>query len=79
VFIRGGFPGHAEIVLDVAVAPDGRKVFLLAQSYMPAQEIHVLENPAAADGSPWYPAPFTGNLVTPEWVFAASELRRWKD
>jgi hypothetical protein len=31
---------------------------LIAQSYMPAQDIHVLVNPQAAGGSPWYrPAP----------------------
>jgi hypothetical protein len=44
---------------------------------MPAQEFHVLRNPAAADGSPWYPAAFAGDLVTPEWKFAPQSLRRW--
>ena len=41
---------------------------------MPAQQMHVLKNPAAADGSPWYPAAFDGELVTPEWTFAAGAL-----
>ena len=45
VFIKGGTPGHAEIVLDVAVnKKTGKKIFLLAQSYMPAQEIHILKS-----------------------------------
>lgn len=44
VFIKGGSPGHAVIVLDVATNANGEKVFLLAQSYMPAQDIHVLVN-----------------------------------
>jgi hypothetical protein len=78
VFIKGGFPGHAVLVADVAAnAATGEKQFLLVQSYMPAQDIHVLKNPAAGDGSPWYPAPFGGELVTPEWRFAAGALRRW--
>jgi hypothetical protein len=76
VFIRGGFPGHAVIVLDTARHPDGRRAFLLAQSYMPAQEIHVLRNPSRADG-PWYDLDFGPELRTPEWTFAAGELRRF--
>jgi len=78
VFIKGGFPGHAVLVADTAEnAQTGEKRFLLVQSYMPAQEMHVLKNPAAGDGSPWYPAAFDGELVTPEWTFAAGSLRRW--
>jgi hypothetical protein len=78
VFIKGGFPGHAVLVADMAVNNDtGEKRFLLIQSYMPAQEMHVLRNPAVPDGSPWYPADGTGPLVTPEWTFAAGSLRRW--
>src|SRR5262245_33996526 len=41
VFIKGGFPGHAVLVADVAEnATTGEKRFLLVQSYMPAQEMH---------------------------------------
>jgi Domain of unknown function (4846) len=78
VFIKGGFPGHAVLVADMAVNnATGEKRFLLIQSYMPAQEMHVLKNMGAPDGSPWYPAAFTGPLVTPEWTFPAGSLRRW--
>jgi hypothetical protein len=78
VFIKGGFPGHAVLVADMAVNNEtGEKRFLLIQSYMPAQQMHVLKNPAAPDGSPWYPADVSGPLVTPEWTFAAGALRRW--
>jgi len=78
VFIKGGFPGHAVLVADMAENPQtGERRFLLLQSYMPAQDIHVLKNPAATDGSPWYPAAFGGELVTPEWKFPAGSLRRW--
>ncbi len=80
VIIKGGFPGHAVLVIDmIENAQTGEKRFLLAQSYMPAQDIHILKNPAAADGSPWYAAPIVWPLVTPEWTFASGSLKRWPD
>ncbi|MCB1173484.1 MAG: DUF4846 domain-containing protein [Leptospiraceae bacterium] len=73
-FIQGGFPGHAVLVVDLAVhKSSGQKQFLLLQSYMPAQEMHVLKNPAHPE-SEWYDLPTT-SLVTPEWQFAARSLR----
>jgi hypothetical protein len=77
VFIQGGSPGHAVIVIDVAMAPDGDRVFLLAQSYMPAQDVHVLVNPVDAQLSPWYRASQPEPLRTPEWTFPAGSLRRF--
>ena len=78
VFIRGGFPGHAVIVADLAVNPqDGRKVFLLVQSFMPAQDMHVLRNPNNRVLNPWYELDFGEVLRTPEWTFGKNELRRF--
>jgi hypothetical protein len=77
VFIRGGFPGHAAIVMDVAIDKKGTKRFLLAQSYMPAQDIHLLVNPLDDALSPWYALPVENKLVTPEYTFAMNELKRW--
>ena len=78
VFIRGGFPGHAVIVADLAVNPqDGRKVFLLVQSFMPAQDMHVLRNPNNRVLNPWYELDFGEVLRTPEWTFRKNELRRF--
>lgn len=78
VFIKGGFPGHAVLVADmVENKTTGEKRFLLLQSYMPAQEIHVLKNPAAADGAPWYTTPVAWPLATPEWRFPEGSLKRW--
>ncbi|MGB5105373.1 MAG: DUF4846 domain-containing protein [Candidatus Zixiibacteriota bacterium] len=76
VFINGGFPGHAVLAADVAEDSLGRRMFLLVQSFMPAQDIHVLVNPTSGD-SPWYPALSQGTLVTPEWTFSYRELRRF--
>lgn len=75
VFIEGGFPGHAVLVLDVAVNAAGERVFLLAQSYMPAQDIHVLKS--FDRRNPWYPARSEGVLSTPEWDFYYRQLRRF--
>ena len=77
VFIRGGSPGHAAIVVDVATNEQGKKVFLLAQSYMAAQEIQILQNPNDTSQSPWYDANFGNTLNTPEWVFEKNELKRF--
>ncbi|MFZ1785713.1 MAG: DUF4846 domain-containing protein [Ferruginibacter sp.] len=77
VIIRGGFPGHAVIVMDVAVNREGEKIYLLAQSYMPAQDIHVLKNPSNPEISPWYSTHAAGKIRTPEYTFMKNELMRW--
>ena len=78
VFIEGGFPGHAVIVVDIAFDKEtGKKLFLLAQSYMPAQEVHILNNPANASLNPWYGLDFGEILHTPEWTFNKSDLMRF--
>jgi Domain of unknown function (4846) len=77
VFIQGGFPGHAVLVADVARGPAGRSTFLLVQSYMPAQELHVLRNPADQAQGPWYEVSAGSGLATPEWTFGAGALRRF--
>ena len=78
VFIEGGFPGHAVIVIDMAVnRKTGKKLFLIAQSYMPAQDIHVLKNPSNSKLSPWYELNFGETLYTPEWTFSKNQLKRF--
>jgi hypothetical protein len=78
VFIQGGSPGHAVIVVNAAKNPQtGEKIFLLAQSYMPAQEIQVLVNPADKRLSPWYTVPADGEVKTPEWDFKTTDLKRF--
>ncbi len=79
VFIQGGFPGHAVLVVDAALNPaTGDRAFLLVQSYMPAQQIHLLRAPGSPI-SPWYPAAMGEALATPEWVFEPGDLRRFQD
>lgn len=79
VLIKGGSPGHAVIIMDVARhKTSGKLIFLLAQSYMPAQDIHVLNNFNDIQLSPWYRTPSAEIINTPEWTFYASQLRSWR-
>jgi hypothetical protein len=78
VFIKGGSPGHAIIVMDMAENKStGEKIFILAQSYMPAQETQILCNPKSKELSPWYSLNYTGDLYTPEWTFSENMLKRF--
>ena len=76
VFIKGGSPGHAVIVVDMAEGSEG-KVFLLAQSFMPAQDIEILKNLNNAGMSPWFKASEMDILDTPEYDFDWSQLKTW--
>lgn len=77
IFIQGGFPGHAVLVTDMATnLRTGEKVFLLSQSYMPAQDIHILKNLNDPDLNPWYKLDFGNTLHTPEWTFDTDDLKR---
>lgn len=77
VFVQGGSPGHAVIVVDMATHKEtGERLFLLAQSYMPAQNIHILKNPQNEALSPWYPLG-QRDIVTPEWHFTQDDLKRY--
>lgn len=77
VLIEGGSPGHAVIIMDVAENNKGEKIFLLAQSYMPAQDIHILKNPNDKNLTPWYHIGDDKDITTPEWRFGKGVLRTW--
>ncbi len=79
VFIQKGKPyGHAVIIVDMAINPvTGQKIFLLAQSFMPAQSIHILINPKDHTLSPWYRLDTVKEIETPDWTFYPTDLRRF--
>ena len=76
VLIQGGSPGHAMLIVDIVENNNGQKLFLLAQSYMPAQDIHIVMNPAETDLSPWFLSK-EGAVLTPEWAFKPGCWMRW--
>lgn len=71
---NGNIPGHAVIVVDKCVSPEGKVKFMLAQSFMPAQELQILNNPND-DGSPWYDLEFGEMLHTSELDFTKDHLK----
>lgn len=78
VWIKGGSPGHAVIVMDMCTDSSGNKLFMIAQSYMPAQDMHILQNVHEPGISPWFRLPEPGaELYTPEWTFTYNQLRRF--
>ncbi|MFK8008705.1 MAG: DUF4846 domain-containing protein [Saprospiraceae bacterium] len=79
VLIQGGHPGHAIIIVDMAENTNGKKLYLLAQSYMPAQNIHILNNPTNKKLSPWYELIPNQSIHTPEWDFSMEDLKRFVD
>lgn len=79
VFIQKGSPyGHAVIVVDMAEnTTTGEKLYLLAQSYMPAQDTQILCNRNNTKLSPWYLLD-EAIIKTPEWTFYPQDLRRFR-
>jgi len=76
VLIQGGSPGHAMMVVDMAVNNSGKKIYMLAQSYMPAQDVHIVINPANKNGDPWYELN-NETIITPEWAFPKGHFKTW--
>lgn len=77
VFIIAGNPGHAVIIVDMATNEENEKIFLLAQSYMPAQQTQILLNPMDKNLSPWYSLKDKEELRTPQWTFELGDLKRF--
>ena len=79
-FVQGALPGfgHAVLILDMAVSSSGKKIMLLGQSYMPAQDFHMLKKPQH-EFSPWYDVNFGETLSTPQWTFQAGHTRRFRE
>lgn len=70
--------GHAVTVMDMAYNSQTKDtIFLLSQSYMPAQDIHILRNPMNDDLSPWYSVKDEEIIETPEWTFTKGDLKKF--
>jgi len=76
-FIMPGNPGHSVLVLDLARNAQGRRVALLGQSYMPAQNFQVLRPAAHAV---WFTLRSDEPVRTPFWrPFPWATLERFAD
>lgn len=75
IFLKAGSPGHVVMIADIAENADRKRAYLLAQGYMPAQEFHLLNNPAHTDDPWYYEDEMLYPLQTPEYRFEEGSLR----
>ena len=79
ILIRGGSPGHAEIIVDVYKNEKKREVkLMLAQSYMPAQEIEIMYT--SYEKSPYHIVSYDQDIIyTTSWSFSINEIMRFAE
>ena len=76
--IKPGSPGHSVIIVGVAKNVAGKKLYLLAESYMPAQDIHILVNHKNRKLSPWYELDVhAAQTVTAKYIFKPTSIKRF--
>lgn len=79
IIINPGSPGHAVMIVGCAKDKHNKKVYLLAESYMPAQSIHVLKNPFESGISPWYHLDLNSSPIqTARYTFNEANIRRFE-
>lgn len=76
--IKPGSPGHSVFIVGRARNKNGKMVFLLAQSFMPAQDIHIIKNPFQPEISPWYEIDVHSSITrTGRYVFEPTLVKRF--
>lgn len=76
--IKPGSPGHSVIVVGSAKNSAGKRLFLLAESFMPAQDIHILVNRQYPKISPWYELDIKSpKTVTAKYTFEPTSIKRF--
>lgn len=77
--ITPGSPGHLVMIVGSAQNAAGKRLYLLAESFMPAQDIHILVNHQNAQISPWYELHVNATeTVTAKYVFKPSVIKRFR-
>ena len=77
--MKPGSPGHSVIIVGVAKNYAGKKLYLLAESFMPAQDIHILVNREKPQLSPWYELDVNApKTVTAKYIFKPTSIKRYK-
>lgn len=78
ILIRPGSPGHVVFIAGVSENKEGKKLFLLAQGFTPAQSIHVMKNPFNPNISPWYELNVDDvETKTSRYLFRPTDFRRF--
>ena len=77
IFVEGGFPGHAVTIVDMVENDEGKRLYMLAQSFMPAQSHHILLD---INDTVWFDFDKNEKVVaTPGWVFSKRSLKRFNN
>lgn len=84
VFVTSGNPGHAMIVVDMAMDQNGNRSLLFAQGMMPAQSVHVVTNLEHGEDTPWYMIDkyleWSTLFIFPNYVFSVkTDLKCWAE
>jgi hypothetical protein len=77
VIIAPGSPGHTCIIIDEATDTQGRKMYKIAEGYMPAQSIYILSNPYNENINPWYYLT-KGEVITASCDFISYQLKKFE-
>jgi hypothetical protein len=78
ILITPGSPGHVVFIAGVSEDENGKKIFLLAEGFTPAQSIHLLKNPFNKEISPWYDLDVnTSETKTARYLFNPTDFRRF--
>ena len=76
--INPGSPGHTVIIIGIVRNKIGRRLYLLAESYMPAQDIGILKNRFNAKLSPWYELNVNSyRTITSKYIFGPKVIKRF--
>lgn len=78
IFLQTGDAAEAVMIVDVCENKQGQKAFLLAKGGKPAQQFHLLKNPAHEDDPWYYVEEMKYPLQTSEGEFGKGSLRRLK-
>lgn len=76
IFLQTGTEADAAIVVDMCENEAGQKAFLLAKGGKPAEQFHLLKNPAHEDDPWYYVEEMKYPFKTPEGTFEKGTLRR---
>jgi len=82
IFVKGGFPGHVITIIDVIENIEtGKRKYMLAESYMPAQEQYIVVNTEEHGVNPqldlWFDIEEDKMLSTNRWSFKPKQLKRY--
>ncbi|MFP3833163.1 DUF4846 domain-containing protein [Chryseobacterium sp. SIMBA_028] len=76
ILITPGSPGHIVFIAGVSKNKKGKKVYLLAEGFTPAQSIHLLSNPFNKNISPWYDLDINAQETkTARYIFKPTNFR----